>query len=965
VSGYSLEVSEGALAGTTIDIGHEPFLIGRAEDGLGKLGDDPELSRRHARIFERDGDLFVEDLGSMNGTYVNGRRVGGVTPLRPGDGLLLGSTTLRVVERKPAEAAAPPAARVVLEIVTGPAAGRRVPLGLEPLVIGRGEPGPGGLGLDMELSRLHARFFLSSGRLAVADLASTNGTFVNGHRIVYPTVIEPGDVISVGASAIRVVEGPAQTPTRASRAAVSAVHRVRRAETGLLARFGGLAARHPKQMLAGAAAVLVLGVAVGAPVVGKLEGSPQPDPDAESTLAEDRLEQASGMRSGIGLIALVRGGAPVESSRTRAKVRSVVRTLERDPSVARVLDFYTTRNEAFVSRDRASTYVGAVFKDREDDEVEEAADSLRGELEKQPGVLVGGGELIGKTVGDIVGEDLAKAEQLAFPILFLASVLVFRGLVAALLPLLVGVIAIFGTLLALRFVNGTVTGISVFALNMVIAVGLGLAIDYSLFVVSRYREEAARLGHGEDAVRRTVETAGRTIIFSALTVTAALATLLIFPQSFIYSMGLGGAACSFVAVCVALLVLPAVLSLLGPRIDALSVGRRRREVAGALSVGPRRPEVAGDLSAGGDRPEGAGGEDATSGFWYRLSRFVMRRPVPLALVSAVLLIALGLPFLRLELTGIDVTLVPQDENVRRVDDIIQREFPSNQGRQVSLAVEAPPSAKAEVERYARGLRDLAGVAEVPRPRQLGRQLWQVDVVPRFGDLDERTQDFVRSIRERAAPFPVSVTGTTAAFIDDETSIQDHLPLALGLLAAATAVILFVMTGSVLIPLKTLLMNVLTVSAALGLLVLIFQDGRLEGLLGYESQGGINVSQPLLLFAIAFGLSTDYAIFLLTRIKEARDGGASEEESVAIGLERTGRIVTAAALLFSIAVGAFVTSQIIFAKQLGVGTVVAVVVDATIVRALLVPSLMAMLGRRNWWAPRPLRRIHNRVGLSEA
>jgi uncharacterized membrane protein YdfJ with MMPL/SSD domain len=239
------------------------------------------------------------------------------------------------------------------------------------------------------------------------------------------------------------------------------------------------------------------------------------------------------------------------------------------------------------------------------------------------------------------------------------------------------------------------------------------------------------------------------------------------------------------------------------------------------------------------------------------------------------------------------------------------------------------------------------------------------VVPRFPDIDQRTLDLVERIRERDAPFPVAATGSSAAFIDEKASIADHLPLGLAVIALITVIILFALTGSIVLPLKSLVMNLLTVSAAFGLLVLVFQDGRFEDLLGYTRPGGIELTQPLLLFALAFGLSTDYAVFLLTRIKEARDSGNSEEEAVAIGLERTGRIVSAAALLFCIAIGAFATSQIIFIKEVGIGTAFAVIVDATIVRALLVPSLMAMLGRRNWWAPGPLRRLHNRIGISEA
>ncbi len=943
----SLKVASGSLAGVSIPLDDESVVFGRDESGVGQLGGDRELSRKHARLSWQDGRLIIEDLGSRNGTFVNGARISEPTALGAGDSIEVGGTKLDVqTERRPdaAEPAAPEAppegAKVLLRVTSGPAAGRRIPLGDEPLVIGRHEPGEGALGEDPELSRKHARVFLVSGRLAVEDLESTNGTFVNGRRVVYPTVIKPGDSIEVGGTTLEVTDSPTERPSGVSRAAVSAVHRMRTAESGLLGRLADFTSRRPKHILVGTAVFFLLCVGIGAPVVGLLSGQPKPDPNVESTIAKEDLEEASGIQGGVGLIALVRTTEGVRTPAGRAKVERVVRTIRKEPEVARVLSLFNTRDEAFLSKDRKSTYVAAVFKVADNEVTDKAVEDLQVELEKQPGVVVGGEALTGPTVGDTVGEDLGKAERLAFPILFVISLFVFRGVVAALLPLLVGILTIFGTFLALRLITETVYDVSVFALNMVIALGLGLAIDYSLFIVSRYREEVIRSGYGPEAIRRTLETAGRTIIFSALTVAAALASLLVFPQSFVRSMGIGGAVCSLIALGIALTVLPAILRLLGPRINAGST-KRWRETSERVARGESK------------------------GFWYRLSHVVMRRPATVALASAALLIAVGLPFLRIDFTGIDARVLPESTSVRKVDTALQTQFPSNQGRRINVAVEAPGTAARDVQRYATDLRRLPNVASVERPIKPGADLWQVDVVPRHSDLDERTIDVVKRIRDASAPFPVAVTGPTAEFIDQKASLGDHLPFGLALLAVITLIILFALTGSVILPLKSLLMNLLTVSAAFGLLVLIFQDGRLEGLLSYDSQGGIELTQPLLLFALAFGLSTDYAVFLLTRIKEARDAGESEEESVAIGIERTGRIVTSAALLFCIAIGAFATSQIIFIKQIGVGTAFAVIVDATIVRALLVPSLMAMLGRRNWWAPGPLRLLHNRFGISES
>ena len=325
---------------------------------------------------------------------------------------------------------------------------------------------------------------------------------------------------------------------------------------------------------------------------------------------------------------------------------------------------------------------------------------------------------------------------------------------------------------------------------------------------------------------------------------------------------------------------------------------------------------------------------------------------------------LGLPFLQIQFTGLDASVLGTSHSGRVVDDALRTEFPPNRTSPVLVAARAPASAAPEVRAYARRLGEIPGVLAVQEPVAAGG-LWRIGVVAPGARLDQSAKDTVEAVRAVGAPFPVQVGGLTAEFLDQQSALADRIPVALAILATTTLVILFLMTGSVVLPVKALVMNVLTLSAAFGILKLIFQDGRLEGLLGYTSQGALESSQPILLFAVAFGLSTDYGVFLLTRIKEAHDGGLPNDEAVAVGLQRTGRIVTAAAILFCIAIGAFVTSEMIFIKQLGLGTALAVLIDATIVRALLVPSLMKLLGEWNWWAPRPLARLHPRIGLRES
>jgi uncharacterized membrane protein YdfJ with MMPL/SSD domain len=703
----------------------------------------------------------------------------------------------------------------------------------------------------------------------------------------------------------------------------------------MLNALASLATRRSRTVIVSAIVASIIAGALGAGVASRLQPYGADDPGTESVQADNRLQDAGFQH--LGVIALV-SGVKVSSPQAKQRVEGLAARVSKDPAVGRVNDYYNTGARAFVSRDGRSTYLAVDLKPNGDKARSDAAKRIDDRISGTRGVTLGGPDLASEQVNKQVESDLRRAELLAFPLLFLLSLLFFRSLVAALLPPLIGGLAIVGTFLMLR-VASEFTSMSIFALNLVTGLGLGLAIDYSLFMVSRYREEIARSGPGLEAMRRTIATSGRTILFSSLTVAAALASLLIFPQRFLYSMGVAGSLVALIAAGLALVVLPAILAALGTRVNSLAPSfLRRRAERDAQAM--------------------------ESGFWYRLSRLVMRRPAPIAAASAALLIVLGIPFFGVKFTQVDATVLPTSASARQVDTALKTEFPPHRDSAIQLAVQGAD--RSQLERLTAEVKRVPGVAAVNRPVRLAAGVSEVDVISRYGPLSGRSQDVVHAIRDLpTGGVKVQVTGFTAHFIDLQSSLVDHLPAALAMVAIATLVVLFLFTGSVVLPLKALVMNVLSLSAVFGILVLIFQDGRLEGLLGYTSQGALEATQPLLLFAVAFGLSTDYGVFLLSRIKEARDHGASDSEAVAIGLERTGRIVTAAALLFSVAIGAFVTSQIIFIKEFGLGTALAVLIDASIVRALLVPSLMELLGKWNWWAPAPLRHLHERIGLSEA
>jgi uncharacterized membrane protein YdfJ with MMPL/SSD domain len=674
--------------------------------------------------------------------------------------------------------------------------------------------------------------------------------------------------------------------------------------------------RHRRRILGGAAVLVLLAAVLALPVFGELGNDNDfDDPSAEAVQARNAITDTTGAFAAPSIVALVRLGAPADTAPAQARIARVAAAL-RTPGVASVVRYQRGGDRRLVSRDGRSTYLLATLRK----DPAGARTYIQQRLAHVPYVLLGGGAIAAPQVSDQVSADIARAELIAFPILFLLTLLVFRSAVSALLPLAVGASTILLSFLAIRAVN-QVNPMSIFSLNLINGLGLGLAIDYSLFMVSRFREELAAGRDREDALAATLATAGRVVAFSAVTVAAALAALIVFRQRFLYSMGVGGMLCALIAAAVSLTLLPALLAVLGERVNA---------------GGPRRWKEAIAREARLER----------SGFWYRHSRRVMRRPVPVAAGAAVLLIALGVPFTTIQFTGIDASVLPRERSARIVDDAIRTEFPPSETSPVYIAFD-PAAAAGAVRAYAARLPAPIAPPRVTRGR--------IDLIAPGTPLGEPAKRFVHDVRAVPAPFEAKVGGQTAGFVDQQASLRAHLPLALAILAATTLVILFVMTRSVVLPVKALIMNLLTLSAAFGLLVLVFQDGHLDWLFGFTSQHAIESSQPVLLFAVAFGLSTDYGVFLLGRVKELHDQGLSNEEAVALGLQRTGRIVTFAALLMVIAIGCFVTAQIIFIKQLGFGVAVAVLIDATIVRALLVPALMRLLGDWNWWLPRPLAR----------
>jgi uncharacterized membrane protein YdfJ with MMPL/SSD domain len=681
--------------------------------------------------------------------------------------------------------------------------------------------------------------------------------------------------------------------------------------------------RHPRRALLGALAFLLIAIVLGGPIFGVLEeGDGFVARDADSARAEEAVERATGAEAAPGVIALVEPGGPVASDEGERRLDEVARELGAVPGVASVDG---ARGPPLASTDGGTAYLAATLEAGADED--EVVSALEERLGDEPGVTLGGGVVADDQLGSQISEDLGRAETFAFPLLLLLSFLFFRGWRAAALPLVVGVVTVFGTFLALRAIN-EVEELSIFSLNLVIGLGLGLAIDYTLFLITRYREELERTGPGPEAVRATMATAGRTVLYSAATVAIALAALLLFPLSFLRSMGIGGATVALVAATASFVIAPALFSLWNVKLRA-----RRSRTDGAAR-------------------------------WYWVARRVMARPGLVAVLTTAVMVALTLPALRAEWTPVDVTSVPEDLSARTVGDTLASDFPREETNPVLVTVEAGPGEREAVEAFAGEIAGAPGVDSVGEPRSLDGSTWQIDVAARGEATAEPAREAVEAVRDQDTAFPVLVGGEAAEFMDQQDAIGSRLPLALGVLALLTFTVLWLMTGSVVLPFKALVMNVLTVGSTLGLLALVFQDGRLEGLLGYTANGGIEPTDFVITATLVFALSTDYGVFLLGRIKEARDGGLPDREAVAVGLSQTGTVVTAAAILLAVAIGAFTTSSVLFIKQIGLGAALGVLIDAFVVRGLLVPALMALLGKWNWWSPRPLRWLHERIPVGE-
>ncbi|HSS23146.1 MAG TPA: MMPL family transporter [Mycobacterium sp.] len=739
-----------------------------------------------------------------------------------------------------------------------------------------------------------------------------------------------------------------------------------------------LAIAAPRRIIAVAVLIFIAAAVFGIPVAKSLSPGGFQDPNSQSAHAIGVLTDKFG-QSGQQMLILVTAPAGANSEQARKVGTDLVSQLRGSSLVYNVSSAWTAPPQAaadMVSTDGKSGLIVVNLKGGENYAQKNAQTLSDQFVHDRDGVTVraGGAAMQYAQINTQNQDDLLVMEMIALPLSFLVLVWVFGGLLAAGLPMALGALAVVGSMSVLRLVTFT-TAVSIFALNLSTAMSLALAIDYTLLIVSRYRDELAEGSDRDEALIRTMATSGRTVLFSAVTVALSMSATALFPMYFLKSFAYAGVASVAFVATASIVITPAAIVLLGPRLDSLDVRRLVRRVL-------RRPD-----------PVHKPVEEL---FWYRSSKFVMRRWAPIGLAVMALLVLLGLPFFSVKWGFPDDRVLPRSASSHQVGDQLRSDFAHDSATAVPVVVpDVRGVSPTDLDRYAADLSRVPDVSAVSAPNGTfvgGNRMGPPTAATGLADgsafltvnstaplFSHASDTQLKRLHEVAGPAgrPVEMGGVAQVNRDSVDAVTDRLPLVLGLMAGITFVLLFLLTGSVVLPVKALVCNVLSLTAAFGALVWIFQDGHL-GALGTTPSGTLVANMPVLLFCIAFGLSMDYEVFLLSRIREywlafgaarparpsAKEAHAANDESVAHGVARTGRVITAAALVMSMSFAALIAAHVSFMRMFGVGLTLAVAADATLVRMVLVPAFMHVMGRWNWWAPKPLARLHERFGISE-
>ncbi|NCX33135.1 MAG: MMPL family transporter [Actinobacteria bacterium] len=674
-------------------------------------------------------------------------------------------------------------------------------------------------------------------------------------------------------------------------------------------------------------AVLVFGT-LGTQVFSRFDTGGYSDPNSDSAKVFEYLEDTFDVKDPAVVIALESSAGSVDAEATVAAATALENQLRAEPSAENVISYWSAgRNPAFKSTDGTAAYMFIYLKSEDFTEIDSLGgyyqDKYEGKYQDQV-IRVSSGAVFANAINGRIQDDLKLSEAISIPITFILLVLVFGALVASAMPLIIGVTAILGTFFGLYLLT-LITDVSIFALNLTTGLGLGLGIDYALLIVNRFREELRRGISREDAIVNTMRSAGKTVFYSGLTVVLTLISLTFFPMNFLKSMGYAGAIVVSLAVVGALIPLPALLMMLGEKVNK------------------------GVVRKSGLNPKEDGG-------WARLSRFVMRRPVPVVAFSLLFLALMIAPLTNVKFSQVDIRVLPASDPAYQAASFIQEKFPGEESNPIEIVFPAGGSNLEAVNSYAASLSQISEIVRVSSPEVKGAAVRLV-AIHSMAPRTLEAETLIREIRDIDSTLEVLVGGVAADYTDTQEGIAETLPWVLIWVTIAVLILLFLFTGSVLLPIKAILLNYISLAATMGILTWVFIDGNLNFLTGdFINTGALDTSTVVLVAIVAFGLSMDYEVFLLSRIKEEHDAGRSNEDSVALGLQKSARIITAAAMILAVVFAAFIISGVTSIKSMGFGIAFAILLDATLIRAFLVPGLMRLFGDWNWWAPKSLQRF---------
>jgi putative drug exporter of the RND superfamily len=685
--------------------------------------------------------------------------------------------------------------------------------------------------------------------------------------------------------------------------------------------------RRRKAVLAGFIVSTIAAGVLGSLVFARLEGGGYSDPNSDSYKAANYLTDTFKVKDPA-IIFIIDAGKSVADPAVAAEVAPIEAELRNRPGVESTLSYWSAGGaKELVSNDGNAAYLFIYGTEADLTSLDKLAAELQKKYDGEVGnlrIYVGGFSTFNNAINERISSDLKFAEAISIPLTFLFLLFVFGGLIASAMPVVVAISAILGAFVILYLIS-LATGVSIFALNLITGLGMGLGIDYSLLMVNRFREELHSGKSVEEAVTQTVKTAGRTVFFSGITVMISLASLMFFPQMFLKSFGYGGVAVVAIAILGALIPLPAILALLGTKIDKFVVRK------GAIT--PK--------------------ED---GRWAHTARFVMKRPVAVVFISLLILGTIASPIKDIVFSQVDTRVLPASDKAAIAAQVGLEKFPGEQANPIEVVIPNGASKMVAINSFVSELANVPGVINIGAPETVGTDV-RIAAIHSMGARTPAAEKMITEIRALNVPEGTLVGGVAADYADSQMGIAEKLPLALGWIAIGTLILLFMFTGSIILPIKAVILNLLSLSATLGAMTWIFIGDNFTWLVGsFTNTGSIDTSIVILIAVVAFGLSMDYEVFLLSRIKEEHDAGHPNVESVALGLQKSARIITAAAVILSTVFAIFMTSGVTSIKAMGFGVAFAILLDATLVRALLVPALMRLFGERNWWAPKALKRF---------